>query len=95
MTCPLLLEPLNPRQSMSHLSRCVLRPCFCHVSHLFQPQRGDLAGIASPQIFAEQFQRQPSAITDFAQQVEVAVKIHVSFTGHDSAVIVLLFARRC
>ena len=63
-------------------------------THFFQTQLRHFTRIASPQILAEQFQREPPAVSGATQQLQIPTQIDMAVAGHHAAVIVLLDARR-
>src|SRR5262245_37501563 len=65
-----------------------------HRAHLLEANGGDLKRITGPQVFAEQFQRQPAVVADLSQQGQLACEIEMPVTGIDAVFVVLFFARR-
>src|SRR5579872_7587675 len=61
--------------------------------HLLEPDGGDFERVPGPQIFPEQFERQPAVVADLAEQIELAFQIEVSVARVDAVLVVLRFSR--
>ena len=61
-------------------------------SHLLQSEFGNVTGIARPEVFAEEFEREPAVVADLSQEIEIASEIEMPLARHDAAMVVLFDA---
>ena len=70
------------------------RSAFHDRSHFLEADSGDLERVATPEVFAEQLERDPPAVANLSQQVQLPLEVEMAIARIDAVMIVLLSLRR-